>query len=349
MRWVATVSVMLIALLLDPGTAVAQSELPTNGDRCHPADIPVAVLSLPASMHGVLCEADDGATSTVMVLVPGATYNHIYWDFPYRPSLYNFRAAMNSAGYATFTVDRLSTGASSRPPSPLVTSTTQAAAVHSVISALRSGSAGMRKFTKVILGGHSGGSAISLIEAGTYHDVDAVLLTGWSHALDLPNLAKVFATLYPAALDQKFAGKGYDPAYLTTRPGTRGRDFYASGTTDPAVVALDERTKDVESTTEVGDAFGLSSASPYSDRITAPVLLVNGQDDPLVCGPLSGKCASAAQLKASEGLFYARSSCFTTYVLAGAAHDVNLATDAPLYQREVTKWADTFVGSDRAR
>lgn len=280
-----------------------------------------------------------------MVLVPGATYNHIYWDFPYRPSTYNFRAAMNSAGYATFTLDRLSTGGSSRPPSALLTSTVQAAAVHSIVTALRTGKVEGREFPKVILGGHSGGSAISLIEAATYHDVDAVLLTGWSHTLDLPRLAQVFATLYPATLDPAFAGKGYDPAYLTTRPGTRKANFYSPETTDQAVVDLDEKTKDVESTAEVGDAFGISSASPYSARIDAPVLLVNGERDGLVCGPLSERCASAAQLKASEGPYYANSPCFVTYVLPAAAHDVNLATTTPRYQRKVKDWADHFVGT----
>jgi pimeloyl-ACP methyl ester carboxylesterase len=354
MRWIAIASTMMAALLSTSGATAARHELPAHSAACYAANVPVR--DIPAesvlasiSVHGILCEPENGHPKAVMVLVPGATYNHIYWDFPYVPATYNFRAVMNSAGYATFTIDRLSTGASSRPPSELLTSTAQAAAVNSVIAALRIGTIGRMKFSTVILGGHSGGSAISLIEAGTYHNVSGVLLTGWSHTLDLPRLATVFATLYPAFLDPAFAGKGYDPAYLTTRPGTRKTDFYAQGTTDPAVVALDEKTKDVESTTEVGDAFGISSASPYSDRIEAPVLLVNGEYDNLVCGPLLEKCANATALKASEAPYYARSPCLSTYVLPGAAHDVNLATDTPEYQREVLKWANNLTGTESAK
>lgn len=310
------------------------------------------VSALPgARMHGTLCLPASGRASTVMVLVPGATYNHTYWDFPYEPQVYNFRQAMNDAGYATFVVDRLGTGLSSRPLSTQLTATIQADALHDAIGELRDGKIDGITFAKVILGGHSLGSTIAVVEAATFNDENAVLITGLSHQLTtVSGFGKVLLdSFYPATLDPTFAGKGYDPGYMTTRQGTRQADFYASGTTDPNVVAEDEATKDVFSTTEAPDAFALSVVTPYSGLIKTPVLIADGAQDQLVCNPLAGNCASASALKASEAAYYTGSPCLETYLLPGAGHDINLATDTRQYQNEVASWANTFVGAGPGR
>ncbi|MGV4986791.1 alpha/beta hydrolase [Streptomyces sp. NRAIS4] len=312
---------------------------------CQGADVPVTG-AVSATMHGTLCVPAGRTADTVMVLVPGATYNHTYWDFPYQPETYDFRQAMNGAGYATFVVDRLGTGASSRPPSAVVTATVQAGAVHQVIQALRGGRIGGTVFRKAILGGHSLGSLISVIEAGTYNDADAVLLTGITHRIVAPRVVDIFtSSFYPAALDPAFAGKSYDPGYLTTRPGTRGADFYAPATTDPAVLATDEATKDVFSTTEAPDGLGVADLLPYSSQIRHPVLLAVGDQDGFFCDSLSGNCASAAALKAQEDPYFGSAACLHTYVQRGAGHDLNLATNTVPYQRAVRDWADAFVGT----
>lgn len=312
---------------------------------CQGADVQVNQTVPAGRMHGTLC-VPPGGSSTVMVLVPGATYNHTYWDFPYQPQTYNFRQAMNAGGYATFTVDRLGAGDSSRPLSATLSATIQAAAVHDVISALRAGRIGGSQFPKVIVGGHSLGAAISIIEAATFHDDSAVLVTGWSHFINDVNLTGLFTNaLYPAALDPKFAGGGYDPGYLTTRPGQRATYFYAPQTTDPKVLAEDDATKDVVSPTEAADAIGVAGATPYSGLIKAPVLVADGQLDALVCTPAIGNCANAQALKTTEAPDFLSTSCLETYVLANSGHDVNLATDAPQYQQAVRDWANAFVGT----
>jgi pimeloyl-ACP methyl ester carboxylesterase len=73
--------------------------------------VPVDVLVVQAMMAGTLCRPP--GASTVMVLVPGSTYNQTYWDFPYQLETYDFRLAMNRAGYATLVIDRLGVGKSS--------------------------------------------------------------------------------------------------------------------------------------------------------------------------------------------------------------------------------------------
>ena len=296
-------------------------------------------------MAGQLC-VPAGGSDIVMVLVPGATYNSAYWDFPYDPSVYNFRLAMNNAGYATMTVDRLGTGESSKPLSATVTSEVQALAVHEVIQALRAGQVGGQSFPEVVIGGHSLGSAITVYEAATYHDVNAVLLTGISHSLNTVNLALALATMYPAPLDPKFAGTSLDVGYLTTEPGTREQDFDAPDNPDPGVLAADEATKDVFSATEAPDTVG-EVLLPVSISINVPVLLVNGQDDTLFCdGTLLGgdNCSTAATLAAAEAPYFSAAARLQTYVLPGSGHDVNLAPNTQLYQGVVLNWMASTLG-----
>jgi pimeloyl-ACP methyl ester carboxylesterase len=241
------------------------------------------------------------------------------------------------------TVDRLGTGQSSKPLSTLVTSEDQATAVHQVIQALRAGQLGGQSFATVIIGGHSLGSAITIYEAATYHDVNGVLLTGVSHHVDMVSLAAILATFYPAPLDPKFAGSGLDPGYLTTRPGTREQDFDAPDHPDPGVVATDEATKDVASTTEAPDMLA-AFLLPFSVSINVPVFLADGQDDTLFCGPVGGdNCSTAASLAAAEAPYFSPAAQLQTFVLPGSGHDVNLAPNTQLYQQAVINWmAATF-------
>jgi pimeloyl-ACP methyl ester carboxylesterase len=324
----------LAAAALVPGS-VASAQGPAV---CQAASLPVTGVPGSPSMAGTLCVPDDSSPSTVVVLVPGATYDHVYWDFPYRPATYDFREALNRAGYASYVVDRLGTGASSRPPSAVASGLVQAAGVHASVQALRAGLIGGHRFSRVIVGGHSLGSGIALIEAATYGDVDGLLLTGYSHSVDPVTVATgVFPTFYPAALDPAFSGDGYDPGYLTTRPGTRGSDFYSAADSDPAVIAEDEATKSVVSGSEFTDTLALAE-TPYSDRVSVPVLIADGSLDRLACSSLNNNCASAQALRSSESASFSQSPCLQTYLLPGSGHDVNLASNTGLYQQAVQAW-----------
>ena len=71
---------------------------------------------------------------------------------------------------------------------------------------------------------------IAIQEAGLYHDVSRVVVTGLLHA---PSVGAGFAAtlaslLYPAVFDPQFAGQGLDLGYLTTDPGDRAADFYSA-------------------------------------------------------------------------------------------------------------------------
>ncbi len=145
-RRIGTAVLLAAGACLAPGTADAAQV------TCADVSVPVRVGLTAQSMNGTLC-VPQGAT-TLQVLVPGGTYNAVYWDIGYDPQVLSYREAVNEAGIATVAVDRLGSGRSSRPLSTLVTLATQAQAVHAVIQSLRP------LFRKLVLVGHSIGSAI---------------------------------------------------------------------------------------------------------------------------------------------------------------------------------------------
>lgn len=330
----------LIAAIAAAVTALAPVSAHADTISCQSASVPTVVAGVTLQMHGDLCLPAGGQANTVQVMVPGATYDSTYWNFPYHPDVYNFRLAMNHAGYATFVVDRFGTGASSQPPSAVVTATTQALGVHNVVQALRDGGVLSHSFAKVTLVGHSLGSTIAVIEAATFHDVDGLVLTGFTHHISEPQLTSFFATLIqPAFLDPAFAQRNYDPGYLATRPGTRYQAFYAPGPADPAVLAVDEQTKSVLGTAEASDALGVAIISPYSILVDVPILIALGDHDTLFCGPLSG-CPSADAVRQAEAPYFRPGADLQVYLLPGAGHDVNLVPTTGLYQQTVIAWAN---------
>lgn len=330
-RRICAVIVAAAAVVLTPVSASAATI------SCQSASVPTVVAGITWQMHGDLCLPAGGQANTVQVMVPGSTYDSTYWNFPYSPDTYNFRLAMNRAGYATFTVDRFGTGGSSRPLSALVTATTQTLGVHNVIQALRGGAVLDKSFGKVVLVGHSLGSAIAVMEAATFYDVDGVVLAGFSHRLNTAQLASFSAQ--PAFLDPAFAGKNYDPLYITSTPGTRYNAFYAPGVADPQVVAVDEQTKSVVSTTEQLDGIAVAITSPYSIMITAPVLIALGNQDTLFCGPPAG-CPSADAVRQAEAPYFNPAAALQVSLLPGAGHAANLFPNTGLYQQAVIAWAN---------
>ena len=330
MRWfgrtAAVASAFAAAVFLVPALHSQASET-----ACRDLDLPVTMAGLPQTMHGRLC-VPSGA-DTVLVLVPGGTYNSTYWDSPYDGGSRSFSRAANRSGYATLTVDRLGTGASSKPPSLLVTATGQAHAVHEVVQLMRAGTHGPA-FAKVVVGGHSLGAAIALLEAGTHHDVDGVLVTAMAHRLNTIGALPIFTSLIPAALDPKFGGLD---GYLTTQPGARYEPFHRPGPRNETLLAVEESTKDVIAPAEVLDGALIGLVLPVTKLIDVPVLLVLG-DDPAFCGFLAIDCTSGATLRAAEAWAYSPAAELRAHVLHGYGHAINYAPNTDEYQRVVADW-----------
>ncbi len=281
---------------------------------------------------GTFTSAGSLVGRTVQLLVPGGTYGRIYWDFPYQPDRYSYVRSQVAAGYATLALDRIGVGASSRPPGAEVTTAASAHVCHQVIRALREGSATGTPAARVVVVGHSYGSIVAHLEAATYQDVDALVVTGMSHTFNDDHLRNVLESFYPVQHDPRFASAGLPEGYITTRPGTRGSNFYFLSEVDAAVLEVDERTKETFIGTGELSTFVTSMAPEVSRAVTAPVLCVLGQHDAVF----------AAEGSTPESAAWGED--FELVVLPNAGHNLALHRSAPEFFATVQQWLDKRIG-----
>jgi alpha-beta hydrolase superfamily lysophospholipase len=329
--WVAIATALATVALLPAVPAHADAVV-----TCQPETVPVQLSSadpVPNEITGWACWHGSSAGKPVQLLVPGFTYDHTYWDFPYEPDKYSYVESATLAGSVTFAIDRLGTGLSSHPPSTTLTASAHVTALHQVIGYLRGAYPGV----PLVSVGHSAGSGTVLQEASQYGDVDAVILTGLLHEPDAAD-ATFFGSFYPAPLDPKFTGTGYDTGYLTTVPGTRGTDFYNTAVADPAVIATDELLKSTGSSTELGSG-DTAFLAETSQAIHVPVLLAVGQDDASFCNASTGQsCDSSADVLARESGDYSSQACLEAFVLPDSGHDINLHPNAEQWFTAANDW-----------
>jgi pimeloyl-ACP methyl ester carboxylesterase len=346
-RLLSTLTCPLLACcaLLAGGLAAPQADA-ASPVSCSEIDLPVSLPPPGATMHGQLCMPAGSAPTTVQLLIPGGTYNSVYWDFPYQPQRYSYQRDMASHGYATFAVDQLGTGQSSKPPSAILLSSVEAAAIHQVVGYLRAGRVGGVRFDRVVLVAHSLGSGVATLEAATYHDVDGVILTGATHQQPPVNLAKVFATgVHPVTLDPQLSKNGSDPGYITTKPGQRVTFSYSTENADPQVIATDEATKDQASLAAVATGEVLGLLGPTSRGIDVPVLVAVGEKDIVFCGFLGRDCSSAEALRKGEAPYFSPAAELSTYVLPGAGHALALHKNAGEYREATRAWLRARLGT----
>jgi pimeloyl-ACP methyl ester carboxylesterase len=336
-------SVLVVSAVISIPQASAQT-----GFHCTRYAVPVSLLpGAPAdqTISGDLCLPESGAATSVQLLVPGATYNSSYWNFPV--TQYSYAKDMVDGGHAVFAVDRLNTGNSSKAAPLAVTVDADAYTMHQVVGALKAGQVGGHSFSKVVITGHSLGSIISVKEAGVYHDVDGVILTGYGH---FPNLAGLpdYALLQffgPIRADDPSPSpyiKNQPAGELTTEPGARQKYFYSEGDYDPAILKLDEDTKDVSTVGEFTSVVELITGP--SNLITAPVFMASAEHDATFnCG--LDQCHDATTLKNVESLRFTGTPSFETFVLPGSGHSMNLASNAHVFFDAASSWIDRHIGS----
>jgi pimeloyl-ACP methyl ester carboxylesterase len=207
--------------------------------------------------------------------------------------------------------------------------------LHQLVRAMRA-----RGFRRVVLIGHSSGSGAVTLEAATYHDVDGVVVTGFTHRLATAGL-NVPLSMYPATLDPAFAGLGLDPGYLTTRPGERSTNgFYNTAVADPSVIAYDESHKDVVSAVYAAGFPLIINDRSISKKIDVPVLSLVGNYDYGFCD--TPACPQAAD----EGAAWSPAAQLELHVIPNAGHDIHLH-GAPFAQAEygyIRSWLQRHFG-----
>jgi len=336
---VALLCALELAVLAPSGARAANGAL-----RCEETSFAVNLSPSDATVYhvfGRLCARGGLAHKTLQITLHGATYGHLYWDFPFQPEIYSYVRWATAAGYAVLNLDRIGIGRSDHPPADSVTIESNAFVVHQVVQALRGGalvlpSFGRVRADRVALVGHSLGSVISIQEAGTYHDVDGVVLTGVSHNVT-PALGDV--SFAPANLDPHFAGRNIPDGYFTTLPGTR-TIFYHAPVYDSRVLATDEANKETVTLAELNTAL---PALSLSTAIHVPVLVMVGDFDAAFCD--APTCTASGSLD-DEPSFYPAEACAQAAAVPGTGHDLNLHYTAPLSYATILLWMDRRVGRD---
>ncbi len=286
--------------------------------------------------------------NTVQLLVHGGTYGHIYWDFPCpacQTGNYSYVQYMAQAGYTTFSYDRLGYGESDHPLPELVTIQMAAYVLSQLMADLKTGSYGGPTFQKIVLVGHSIGSAVVIDEAAdaTLTRPDGVILSGFLHAIDLTKVTFILTMIQPALLDPNPRLNSLLPGYLTTIPGTRGQIFYDQSNADPNVIAEDEATKEAVTDSELTTFFTIA-ASTISQLITVPVLEAAGQFDNIFClGAFN--CTNTSVVQNEEAHFFSPSAQLQVIAIPQAGHVLNLQENATTaWYPQVSQWlkAHTF-------
>ncbi len=313
-----------------------------GGISCVSVEVAVALGSGTAAEHtvsGELCRPVN-ASSRLQILLSGATYGRTYWDPPYRPSRYSYVRAALAGGDATLKVDRIGVGRSSHPPAQEVTVPSQAHVTHQLVQAARTTGLAGSRWSQVVTVGHSLGSAIALVEAARYQDVDALILTGFlAHAVPV-GAPELVANLQPAQLEPRFAGRPM--GYLTTAPGSRGRLFYHLPGADAELIALDEGTKETVTPFELATLSDASQTS-VDDAVRIPVLSVTGEFDNVFC---STSCRLPDSPAFAESAHYPNAACFRTHVVPNAGHVVNLHRTAPSWFAAARWWLQAGMDCD---
>lgn len=323
----------------------SRAEAASAPAQCNRYVIPVHESALDLVTHHIvahLCYPQNPG-SVVQVLVHGGTYGHIYWDFSClacQTNNYSYVQYMAQAGYTTFNYDRLGYGESDHPLPELVTVQMAAYVLSQLITDLRTGAYGGPAFQKVILVGHSIGSAIVVEEASdsTLAHPDGVILSGFLHFLDTAKLSLFLTDLHPADVDPNPRFSGLLPGYITTIPGSRGQIFYDLANTDPQVIAQDEATKETVTDSEVLTTFTTIATSTISQKINVPVLEAVGQFDNLFClGTFS--CTNNSSVIQNEAPFYSSAAQLDVIVIPQAGHDLNLQLNAvSTWYPQVAQW-----------
>lgn len=291
----------------------------------------------------------DGATYTVRGHITGprskkrakpgvALYLHGLglgeWLWNFKPvKSYGHAREMARRGYTSVTVDRLGYGASDKPLGTGSCIGSQADVAHQIVQALHSGSyaagAGKaRKYRRVVLVGHSAAGQISIVEAYTYRDVQALVIVGFSFS----NLPRGNETFGYQRIDCQAGGSPVAPG------GPGGYAFFGrtpqefrSTMFHSAPKAVQDAAVPLQNRDPCGDNLSLIAAiqrqTANVGKVRVPVLVVCGTNDVLYA-PFG--CEAQAE-RFSKG---------RTVILGNTGHGVPLERTGKTFRKRLGRFLD---------
>lgn len=282
-----------------------------------------------------------GGPRTLQILVPGGTYNRWYWNPTFDPGQFSYVRAAARRGLATLNVDPLGRGASSRPAAADVGVQQQAAAFEQIIRCVRSDGLGGRQWERIVLVGHSLGSAVIITLLDRLPAVDAAVITGFTRRR-FRGSGGLAGLTRPANDDPRFADASYS-GYTTMPPGSRPY-FYHLPSASAGMLLADEDHRDVTSARELSDL-----EYDWERNVTcakAPVLVAVGERD------FTYHWDNESDFAASQRGYYPDAPSVTTLVAPDTGHNLALHGDGPLATQAILDWIEprtTLPGHLKAR
>ncbi|MGH7818475.1 MAG: alpha/beta hydrolase [Candidatus Binatia bacterium] len=283
------------------------------------------LVASPAALHS--------EERAVTLFLHGLGYGEFYWRFQAVPG-YDFAAMQADAGHASVVIDQLGYDSSGHPPGMEVCTGSQADVAHQLVTALRDGSyhiqGGARlPFARVALAGHSMGSIIAQIEAYSFHDVDALVITGYADQGQTPLLASESTKTGLACASGGETGEGGEGGYAYFGQTPEDSEAMMYHRADPAII-------EAASAMRNRDPCGLINSAPQAllanrlelDTIDVPVLIVCAADDALFG---EEGCERQHEL-------YSGSADVSTVVVDATGHALALEVTKGQFQDAVSAW-----------
>ena len=330
--FVAAAAALVIALT--PETSRAQSthsqlrEVPIAFTVTHPGEGGLA-----RTVRGVLyLPARSSACPGVQLLFQGFSYGKWIWDLPGFPQ-YSYARAMGRSGYPVVVLDLLGYGDSDRPNGRTITTEGYGVMAHQMVEQLRAGTYQgdlTPAFAKVIIGGHSAGGEVARLEAGTFGDVDGLVVMSMGNNVTQRAAQAFLETNVPMSLAsdyvQPFFGdheRRLDFFYQYPTTSQPEEEPFA----DPDVMAADRRLANPTPSGQIQTMVPQPSAAVVG-KIRVPVALVLAERDEIV--PVS-----EAQTERDR---YSQAADFTTIVVPRAGHSFSLHRNAQQAFELIRQW-----------
>jgi pimeloyl-ACP methyl ester carboxylesterase len=208
-----------------------------------------------------------------------------FWNFQPVPG-FNYALQQARAGHVSVTVDRLGYGASGHPDGNQSCIGSQADVAHQIVQALKAGSYSIGagkpvKYKRVALAGHSAAGEISILEAYSYKDVNALIVVGFSFS-NLPAANIAFGNqrnvCQAGGIPPAAAGGAAHYALFGQTPGEFQQAMFHSATAAVRGAAVPLHYPD-----PCGDNLSLTDAinqqAAGARKIKVPALVVCGAND----------------------------------------------------------------------
>lgn len=291
------------------------------------------------NLSTTFCRPSAGIPDTLQLLTHGIGFDRSYWDIPFNNHNYSYvNRAVEEAGYATFSYDRLGIGMSSHgEPVNEIQTQLEVIALKTLTDMVRAGQIeGVPAFKRIIHIGHSYGSELSYALAAQFPNItEGLALTGFSQNGSFLADFEYGGDFTQANLNPALTS--YVDGYLAPADASAVQtNFFAEGDFDPKILAYATTTGQPVT---VGELLTIGGATGSMNPTTAPVLIITGEKDIPYCG---GDCLAAptgySSIPATSKAMFPNTKDFQVDIVKGAGHGLNLQYTHPETYASILKF-----------